>query len=109
MGIQHSAGYLKDLAIVNNLRKLGTGMKCTDRCAGNSITTSWSKAFNNLKPGTYVLKYVCTDNARNTATKYRTIIRILGKDLMTLEATHNGNYVDDGATCSDQVDGMISQ
>merc|ERR1711939_166137 len=68
--------------------------------------------------GTYVLKYVCTDNARNTATKYRTIInedktkpiiRILGKDLMTLEATHNGNYVDDGATCSDQVDGMISQ
>jgi len=28
---------------------------------------------------------------------------------MTLEATHDGNYVDDGATCSDQVDGMISE
>jgi len=28
---------------------------------------------------------------------------------MSLEATNQGNYVDDGATCSDQVDGMISQ
>jgi len=28
---------------------------------------------------------------------------------MTLEATHQGNYIDDGATCSDQVDGVISQ
>merc|ERR1719258_785988 len=28
---------------------------------------------------------------------------------MTLEATHEGNYIDDGATCSDQVDGVISQ
>merc|ERR1712188_252036 len=25
------------------------------------------------------------------------------------EATHQGNYIDDGATCSDQVDGVISQ
>ena len=37
------------------------------------------------------------------------IIQILGADDMTLEATHEGNYVDDGATCSDQVDGVISQ
>merc|ERR1719213_1101159 len=28
---------------------------------------------------------------------------------MTLEATHQGNYIDDGATCSDQVDGVIPQ
>jgi len=28
---------------------------------------------------------------------------------MVLEATHEGNYVDDGATCSDQVDGVISR
>merc|ERR1711881_631655 len=68
--------------------------------------------------GTYVLKYVCTDNARNTATKHRTvyiedhkipIISVLGDTDMSLEATNEGNYVDDGATCSDQVDGMISQ
>merc|ERR1711988_1966266 len=25
------------------------------------------------------------------------------------KATHQGNYIDDGATCSDQVDGVISQ
>jgi len=37
------------------------------------------------------------------------IIQILGSDTMTLEATQEGNYVDDGATCSDQVDGVISQ
>merc|ERR1712167_338626 len=37
------------------------------------------------------------------------IIQILGSDVMTLEATHQGNYIDDGATCSDQVDGVISQ
>merc|ERR1712057_27309 len=37
------------------------------------------------------------------------IIQILGSDQMTLEATHQGNYIDDGAACSDQVDGVISQ
>ena len=37
------------------------------------------------------------------------IIKVLGSDHMTLEATHEGNYIDDGATCSDQVDGVISQ
>jgi len=37
------------------------------------------------------------------------IIQVLGSNVMTLEATHEGNYVDDGATCSDQVDGVISQ
>jgi hypothetical protein len=37
------------------------------------------------------------------------MITILGSDSMTLEATHTGNYVDDGAVCSDQVDGVISQ
>merc|ERR1711937_393611 len=41
--------------------------------------------------------------------KKKPIITILGKDIMTIEATHDANYVDDGATCSDQVDGVISQ
>merc|ERR1719181_1444864 len=45
------------------------------------------------------------DNVDHT----RPIIQILGSDEMTLEATHQGNYIDDGATCSDQVDGVISQ
>ena len=37
------------------------------------------------------------------------VIEVLGDMDMTLEASHQGNYVDDGATCSDQVDGVISQ
>jgi hypothetical protein len=70
--------------------------------------------------GDYSVIYVCTDPsaAQHTDTVCRTIrnvdhtkpvIQILGSDNMTLEATHEGNYIDDGATCSDQVDGVISQ
>merc|ERR1712167_480349 len=68
--------------------------------------------------GNYHITYVCTDGAGHTDSACRDvqnvdhtlpIIQILGSDHMTLEATHMGNYVDDGATCSDQVDGVISQ
>jgi hypothetical protein len=117
--IQHSAGYLKDLAIIQNLRTLNVGMTCTDACDTTaSVATSWNPTFNNIVPGTYVLKYTCSDASGHETVKERTVInedktkpviRILGQDLMTLEATHDGNYVDDGATCSDQVDGMISE
>jgi hypothetical protein len=117
--IQHSAGYLKDLAIIQNLRTYGEGMTCEDACdEAAAVTTTWTPTFNNIVPGTYVLKYTCTDASLHETVKSRTVInedktkpviRILGQDLMTLEATHDGNYVDDGATCSDQVDGMISE
>merc|ERR1711988_876991 len=68
--------------------------------------------------GDYSIKYKATDSAGLTAEVCRNIlnvdhtfpiIQILGSDQMTLEATHQGNYIDDGATCSDQVDGVISQ
>jgi hypothetical protein len=36
------------------------------------------------------------------------VIDVLGHELMTLEAS-SGNYVDDSATCSDQLDGLISE
>jgi len=117
--IQHSAGYLKDLAIIQNLRTYGEGMTCEDACDEQAaVVTAWDTTFNNIVPGTYVLKYTCTDASLHETVKSRTVInedktkpviRILGQDLMTLEATHDGNYVDDGATCSDQVDGMISE
>ena len=117
--IQHSAGYLKDLAIIQNLRTYGEGMTCVDACdEAATVTTAWNPTFNNIVPGTYVLKYTCKDASDHETVKERTVInedktkpviRILGQDLMTLEATHDGNYVDDGATCSDQVDGMISE
>merc|ERR1711988_361810 len=68
--------------------------------------------------GDYSIKYKATDSAGLTAEVCRNIlnvdhtfpiIQILGSDTMQLEATHQGNYIDDGATCSDQVDGVISQ
>jgi len=91
--------------------------------------------FPEMIPGDYSIRYTCYDGS-GTITKDETtftntnaraalkdsvclhienvdytkpIIQILGSDLMTLEATHSGNYVDDGATCYDQVDGVISQ
>jgi len=70
--------------------------------------------------GAYSVKYSCTDksSSEHVTTDCRIIqnvdhtkpiIQILGSDHMILEATHSGNYIDDGATCSDQVDGVISQ
>merc|ERR1719163_1115504 len=74
--------------------------------------------------GQYSIKYTCTDgnegdvrpglthsrcrNIRNVD-HTKPVIQILGDDNMVLEATHTGNYVDDGAVCYDQVDGVISQ
>merc|ERR1711959_742493 len=37
------------------------------------------------------------------------VITVLEADLQTYEATRQDNYVDAGATCSDEVDGNISQ
>merc|ERR1712127_1168881 len=63
--------------------------------------------------------FTCSDgNGNDAISKCRTIINedhtkpiidILGDDIEYLEATYTENYVDDGATCSDQVDGVISQ
>jgi hypothetical protein len=74
--------------------------------------------------GDYSVKYTCSDgNAGDTRVALTNfvcrniqnvdhtlpVITILGSNTMVLEATHTGNYVDDGAVCSDQVDGVISQ
>merc|ERR1712100_833295 len=88
--------------------------------AGNpqkqGVDNDWT--FPEYETGLYAILYTCTDEAENSATACRTIknvdhtqpiIQILGSDTMQLEATHQGNYIDDGATCSDQVDGVISQ
>merc|ERR1711881_712792 len=77
----------------------------------------WQK-FPEWTAGQYSIKYQAEDSAGLTKYVCRDIlnvdhtfpiIQILGSDQMTLEATHQGNYIDDGATCSDQVDGVISQ
>merc|ERR1712025_144063 len=76
-----------------------------------------------LKPGTYYLKYECNDQAQNKATACRTFVNVdktrpvitvlqaanTNDNLWTVEASRDNNYVDAGATCSDMVDGNISQ
>merc|ERR1711871_1807554 len=106
------------------------GYTCTDQCnkdrngvtstdkeiKGDNDSNDWE--FPEYVTGSYAILYKCMDKAGNYALECRDvenvdhtypIIQILGSDQMTLEATHQGNYIDDGATCSDQVDGVISQ
>merc|ERR1712137_1292667 len=124
--IQHSAGYTRDVQIIQFIGD-GTKQACSDDCCGTRpVTTSWHTGscsgpvttFNTLKPASYFVKYSCTDCNALTTTKCRTLINedhtkpiidILGEDEKTIEASYHKNYVDDGATCSDQVDGVISQ
>jgi len=88
--------------------------------ATNLLDTSGDRhqVFPEWTAGSYSIKYQAEDAAGLTNFVCRDIlnvdhtfpiIQILGSDQMTLEATHQGNYIDDGATCSDQVDGVISQ
>jgi len=81
----------------------------------NGTAKEW--VFPTLKPATYVFRYKATDDSNNAAVKCRTVLNVdyrvpvcnvIGAETMTIEATNDGSYVDDGATCSDQVDGMIS-
>merc|ERR1712072_413608 len=84
----------------------------------NPGTPELAGGFKTLVPGTYALKYACHDGAGHVTSKCRTIqnedhtkpvITVLEADLQTYEATRQDNYVDAGATCSDEVDGNISQ
>merc|ERR1712070_288044 len=78
---------------------------------------------NMLKPGTYYLKYECKDEADLSTTACRTFVNVdKTRPVITIleaanrndgtwhvEASRDNNYVDAGATCSDMVDGNISQ
>jgi len=97
-------------------------------CSGDLVTGDHQAGalqnFPEYAPGDYSIKYTCTDGDNGDARPAlmgsdcrhiqnvdatKPIIQILGSDSMVLEATHQGNYVDDGAVCYDQVDGVISQ
>merc|ERR1711959_196951 len=84
----------------------------------DSIFRRQTMGFCNEVPGTYVVKYHCQDKSGNSVAQFQTIynedhiipiIHVLGHQHMVLEATTQGNYVDDGAVCTDQIDGIISQ
>merc|ERR1711981_486099 len=93
------------------------GTNLLDNVGTTGTGSRWQK-FPEWTAGSYSIKYQAEDAAGHTTSVCRDIlnvdhtfpiIQILGSDQMTLEATHQGNYIDDGATCSDQVDGVISQ
>merc|ERR1711924_366704 len=124
--IQHSAGYTKDIQVISNLMKAQQSSTCTDKCTKTTTKTSMHTgsckgpkvAFNTLKPASYFVKNNSEKKKGTPVSKCRTVVNedhtkpvldILGNDLMTIEATYHKNYVDDGATCSDQVDDVISQ
>merc|ERR1711990_517811 len=136
--IQHSAGYAQDYKYVQELMEEGNGYGCYDICSSTTTTVKWQTScdvaclesetscgseFNMLKPGTYYLKYECKDMAANSATACRTFVNVdETRPVITVlqaandndgtwkvEASRDNNYVDAGATCSDMVDGNISQ
>merc|ERR1712137_747681 len=111
---------------------MGTGFTCYDKCSETTTTVAWKKScsgnaagtqFDMLKPGTYFLKYSCKDDAGLKTTACRTFVNLdKTKPVITIleaanandgtwhvEASRDNNYVDAGATCSDMVDGNISQ
>ena len=119
--VQHSAGYMKDCAHFDELKTKDVGFACDDTCKGNGapvVTTSWvnDHAFDCNTTGTFVLKYSCADAAGNSHTKHRTVLNVdatkpiitLNGEYVTIEASATETYLDSGATCSDQIDGMIS-
>merc|ERR1712072_141014 len=135
--IQHSAGYATDYQFVQELMQEGTGYSCFDVCTETTTTVEWKVScdgsdgateFNMLIPGTYYLKYSCVDGKdenqvqRETTAcrtfinldKTRPVITVLeasntNNGVWNIEASRDNNYVDAGATCSDMVDGNISQ
>lgn len=129
--IQHSAGFEAGYDLINNLTREGKGFSCMDQCSVTTVTAEWNDscvgstvgtAFDTATVGTYYLKYTCNDVAGYVITACRTIINvdrtrpvlnvvqqsnnILGQ--YVVEASSSEQYMDPGASCSDNVDGDIS-
>lgn len=124
--IQHSAGYSQDIAVVNELVTPSMGYTCHDKCDGDitsNVKLTWYKdekevptGFDSMQVGDWVLDYSCQDASKNVVSKSRTIhnedkdkpiLNPICADIMTIEAADDEVYDDCGATCSDQIDGVI--
>lgn len=113
----------------NKLESHSTGVVCEDMCSKKDlrITSHWSPSTWEPKssgtasgkgfgPGTYVQTFRCFDHEGNSAEVARTYvvedngqptIKLNGKAKVTLEASKDAEYTDEGATCSDYSDGQI--
>jgi len=123
--IQHSAGYTADSEIVDELTEAQKGFACFDQCDGDitdTVDVQWThdgedaEKFDTLQVGTWEISYTCKDQQNNGVTKTRTInnedktkpiLNPIGSDILTIQANSDLVYNDLGATCSDQVDGVI--
>merc|ERR1712100_856164 len=113
-GVAHCGGQASGNAITGDYLAKYTWAG-TEGARGTKV--AGTQVFPEYEAGTYAIVYETKDQhftskaCRQIENVDHThpIIQILGSDVMTLEATHQGNYIDDGATCSDQVDGVISQ
>jgi len=113
-----AANHHEDLA----LDGVDPGATCSDSCDASvndqSVTMAWGeKTFNARQIGEYIRTYSCTDGCENPSTETRTFvvedcgkpaITIQGESSLTYEATHDIEYTDQGATCTDWVDGQLS-
>lgn len=129
--ISHSAG-THDYTVISDLTS-NNHWECEDLCSATADLTSsavWSDdcvnsggtPWDNNVIGTYHILYKCSDVAGNMISACRTIInQDVSKPLITVlsaadsanghlheEASLSRNYVDYGATCTDVVDGDIS-
>jgi len=77
----------------------------------------WNRNFNDRILGDYVRTYSVSDASGNANSAQRTftvvdnkvpILKVVGKDVETLEASRDIEYTDKGATCHDYVDGVLS-
>jgi hypothetical protein len=100
---------------------------CTDSCGGNSdkdlvdlsttVVKSWDRQFDGVTKGSYVRTYTCTDAEGNAASMERKftvvdddvpVIKLMGDDAEEWNASLTTEYTDKGATCTDHVDGVLS-
>merc|ERR1711865_936145 len=96
-------------------------------CAALTAESTNFSTYTNFDVGTYVFKYTCTDEANLSVSACRTVINqdhtlpVISIDTPILDATGCGvsdvycqaasataTYLDLGAECSDQVDGVIN-
>ena len=93
------------------------GATAKDTLDGN-VAVIVNNTVNTNEPGAYTVEYSAKDEAGNSDSAIRTVlvvdntppeIVLVGSATETIEATLEGNYVDDGATCQDGIEGNISQ
>jgi hypothetical protein len=91
---------------------------CKDTCTPKpTVTNSFRPAFKSKVPGLYVETYTCVDAQGNKVSlkrnikivdNHKPVMKLHGSDPLTIEAAPGYKYEDQGASCTDEVDGDLS-